>query len=82
MKKEELTELLKYCSPNSIYVVRYDNSIVEVACPFKVIALNKVSSLCTGKAYIVQGVKLSSDLKVVYVIHDVHFYYYHFDIEL
>ncbi len=70
MKKEELTELLKYCSPNSIYVVRYDNRIVEVICPFEVIALNNVNKLSTGKTYIVDGIRLSSDLRVVYVIND------------
>ena len=80
MKNEVYLELLKYSSPWSILVINDSNRIVELKCPFKVESRLSVGKINYGEEYNVIRVRLSTDLKVVFVVEGAHFYYYHFDI--
>lgn len=80
MNKSQLAELLKYCSPNQLYVVTWNNILKLLFCPFKVKAKRDIGSLRAGEQYWVREVKVTLELKTVYVIGDQAYYFYHFDI--
>lgn len=80
MKKEELAELLKYSSPWIIWVVTFDDRLIELKCPFKVVCRTDLGSLKSASQYSVSYVKFSTDLKIVFMINGSPYYYYHFDI--
>jgi len=80
MNDEELAEILKYCSPLELYVVTWNNLLKRLFCPFKVKALSNVGNLKKGKTYWVKAVKVTMELKTVYVIGGYSYYYHHFDI--
>lgn len=80
MKKKELIELLKYSSPESIWVVNYQNKLRELKCPFRVRAKYKIGRLEMGDVYFVTYVKLATNLKVVFMVDGLPYFYYHFEI--
>ena len=80
MNKKSLAELLKYSSPFSILVVTYKDEIVELHTPFYVLLKNDAGILKKGMKASVELVKLSFDLKTVFVIDMTPYYYWHFDI--
>lgn len=80
MNHKELAELLKYASPYSILVVNYQNKIMELKCPFKVLVKNEVGKLIKGRIEKVELVKLSTNLKTVFIVKGEAYYYYHFNI--
>ncbi len=80
MDQKDLVELLKYSSPYSILVVTYDNELVELFCPFIVFVKQDIGDLIRGDKASVIMVKLSSNLKTVFVIEDNAYYYFYFDI--
>lgn len=80
MNKNEIAELLKYASPYSILVVNYLNKIIELKVPFRVQLKNDVGNLVKGKTEEVELVKLSTNLKIVFMIDDKAYYFYHFNI--
>jgi hypothetical protein len=80
MKKNEMAELLKYASPYSILVVTYRNKIIELKVPFRVQIKNDVGNLIKGKIEEVELVKLSTNLKTVFVIKGDAYYYHWFNI--
>ncbi len=73
-------ELLKYASPKSIWVVNYENKLMELECPFNVKCINDIGFLKTGEIYQVSYIKLSTDFKIVYLIEGKLYFYYHFTI--
>ena len=82
MKNRELAELLKYSSSSSILVVTYNNKLIELFCPFHVLGKYKINLIKKNTLYTVSRIKLSSNLKIVFVINDKPYHYYHFDILL
>ncbi|MBA6153945.1 hypothetical protein [Gelidibacter maritimus] len=80
MNDKELSSLLKYSSPRELYIVTWNNLLKVLFCPFKVTVLNKVGQLKKGQIVLVEEVKITNDLKTVYIIKGVAYYYYHFDI--
>lgn len=80
MNREQLAELLRYSSPYSIWVVTYDNQIVELHCPFLVLVREDVGVLTKGNRAEVEMVKLSLELKTVFVVRGKPYFYWHFDI--
>ena len=80
MTKDELADFLKYSSPKELYIVTWNNVLEILYCPFKVIVLVSVGELEKGQSVWVQEVKITMELKTVYVINDKAYYYYHFDI--
>lgn len=80
MNKNEIAEIFKYCSPNSLLVVTYYNRLKELFCPFPVLVKQDVGDLKGGKYVKVELVKLSTNGKTVFIIKGKAYYYYHFDI--
>ena len=80
MSDKELSELLKYSSPKELYIITWNNLLKLLFCPFKVKVLNNVGQLIEGQIVFVEEVKVTNDLKTVYIINGVAYYYFHFDI--
>lgn len=80
MNEKDLVELLKYSSPYSILVVNQDNMLVELFVPFDVYIKHGIGDLIQGNNASVSMIKLSTNLKTVFVINDNAYYYFYFDI--
>lgn len=80
MNKNQLAEMLKYSSPNIIYIVTWNNLLKKVFCPFQVIVFSDVGELFKDQIVWVELVKVTPELKTIYIINGSAYYYYHFDI--
>jgi hypothetical protein len=80
INKNQLAEILKYCSPKVLYVVTCNNLLKKLFCPFKVRVLNPVGQLRRGEIVWVEEIKVTQELKTIYVINGQAYYYHHFDI--
>ncbi len=80
MTKKELAELLKYSSPLEIYVITWNNILKRMFCPFRVKVLQDIGALKKGQTVLVQEIKVTLELKTVYIINNEAYYYHHFDI--
>lgn len=80
MTKKELAELLKHSSPREIYVITWNNILKRLFCPFRVKVLQDIGTLKKGQIVLVQEIKVTLELKTVFIINNEAFYYYHFDI--
>ena len=80
MKDHDLAELLKYSSPKEIYVITWNNKLIKLKCPFRVIALNDIGWLKKGQIILVSEIKVTNEIKTVFIIEMNAYYYFHFDI--
>lgn len=80
MTKKELAELLKYSSPREIYVITWKNTLIKLFCPFEVLVLQDIGTLKTGQFVFVDEIKVTIELKTVFIIDTKAYYYYHFEI--
>lgn len=79
MTVENLAEQLRYSSPDSIYIVTWNNELKKLLTPFKVLVLMSIDEFDAGEIAWVEQVKVTSKLKTVFVINGKAYYYYHFD---
>ena len=80
MTKKELAELLKYSSPLEIYVITWKNTLIKLHCPFEVKILQDIGALKKGQFVFVDEIKVTIELKTVFIIDTKAYYYYHFEI--
>ena len=80
MNKEDLAEQLKYSSSEWIYIVTWNNILKQLFTPFKVAVLRPVGQLNKGQIVWVDQVKVTIDLKTVFVINGSAYHYYYFNI--
>lgn len=80
MTRSQLYELLKYSSPKEIYVITWNNILKRLFVPFNVTVLQDIGYLKKGQTVLVQEVKVTFELKTVYIINNEAYYYYHFNI--
>lgn len=80
MTRSQLSELLKYSSPLEIYVITHYGVLIRLFCPFKVMVLQDIGALKSGQIVLVQEIKVTLELKTVYIIDNEAYYYYHMDI--
>jgi hypothetical protein len=80
MTRSQLYELLKYSSSKEIYVITWNNILKRILCPFRVKVLQDIGTLKKGQVVLVQEVKVTLELKTVYIINNEAYYYHHFDI--
>ncbi len=80
MTKKELAELLKYSSPKEIYVITWNNVIKRIFSPFRVKVLKDIGVLKRGQVVLVSEVKVTLELKTVFMINGQAYYYNYFDI--
>lgn len=80
MTKKELAEQLKYSLPKELWVITWNNILKRLFCPFQVKVLQDIGTLRKGQIVLVDEVKVTSELKTVYLINEQAYYHYHFDI--
>ncbi|HEX8577916.1 MAG TPA: hypothetical protein VF677_16645 [Flavobacterium sp.] len=80
MTEKTLVELLKYSSPKEIYIITHYGVLIRVFSPFKVRALVKIKKIEKGNIVLVQEIKVTLELKTVYIIDKEPYYYYYFEI--
>ena len=66
MTKEQLAEILKYSSPNTLYIVTWNNLLKILFCPFEVVAKHQIGDLKEGEKVLVEAVKVTANLKTVF----------------
>jgi hypothetical protein len=80
MTDDEIAEVLKHCSPNSILIVNENNKLQELNCPFKVLVLTNIGKLKQYEIVKVEEVKVTRQLITVFLIKGNHYFYFHFEI--
>ena len=80
MSDQELAELLKHCNPKEIYVITWNNRLLRLKCPFRVEVITNVGLLLKGEIVLVTEIKVTKDIKTVFIIERNAYYYYHFAI--
>ena len=80
MDKKELAEQLKFSSSEWLYVVTWNNILKQIVCPFTVLVMTDIGPLKKGQIVWVQQVKVTMELKTVFVIDGRAYFYYHFQI--
>ena len=78
MDINELAEALMYSSSDSIYVVTWDNVLKQVFTPFKTVVLSDVGQLSKGEIVCVEQVKVTIQLKTVFIVDSKAYYHFHF----
>lgn len=77
MNQNNIIELTKLCSNNSLLVVN-KQGIYRLYCPFKAVCIQEVQSYIIGQEVIVIAVKMSIDYRLVYVIKGEGYYHHYF----
>ena len=77
MNKNNLKELSRICSNNSILVIN-TIGIYRLFTPFKVVCIVCIEMFEVGDVLEVNAVKMSSDYKLVYIIKDKGYYHHYF----
>lgn len=80
MKDRELADLLRNSSPKELWVITWNNLLKILFCPFKVMVKNDIGILKKDTIVWVEEVKVTQELKTVFIIKGVAYYYHHFDI--
>tara|TARA_R110000782_G_scaffold181182_1_gene271532 strand:- start:1418 stop:1678 length:261 start_codon:yes stop_codon:yes gene_type:complete len=80
MTDKQLIEILKYSHPNQLYVVTWNNLLKLLITPFKVSVLGQLEGFVLGEIVWVDEVKVTKELKTVFIIKGHAYNYYYFDI--
>ena len=80
MNEKQLAEILRYSSPNELYIVTWNNLLKLLITPFKALVINDVGALKKGELVWVSEVKITMELRTVYIIKGKAYYYDHFEI--
>lgn len=80
MNEKDLADLLKYSSPKQLYIVTWNNLLKLLFCPFKAHVKHDIGTLKKGQIVWVEEVKITEEIKTVYIVKGVAYYYHHFEI--
>ena len=80
MTRSQLSELLKYSSPREIYVITDYGVLIRLFCPFPVKVLQDIGTLKSGQTVLVDEIKVTLELKTVYIIDNDAYFFHHFNI--
>ena len=78
MDINELAEELKYFSSDSVYVITWNNALKQVFTPFRIAVISNVGQLSIGEVVWVQKVKVTYQLKTVFIVEGKAYYHFHF----
>jgi len=81
-REEYLKELLKWVSSDSILVIDKSGKLRRVYVPFWVVSLVDFPDITKEEKVPVDAIKLTVEIKEVYVIRGVHYYIIYFKIIL
>jgi hypothetical protein len=76
--RKTLEEINRYCSPNSILIIDRSGKLKRLVCPFAVMTLPFFPVSTIKGVTMVDAVKLSQDLLMVYRVDKVLYPYYYF----
>jgi hypothetical protein len=80
--EQYLKELLKWISPDSLLVIDKKGLLRRIYCPFKVICLVTFPEIKQGEKVHVDAVKLTVEVKEVFIIKGTAYYIIYFKIIL
>lgn len=80
MNKKEIAQILKFSSPNVLYVVDENNQLLKLECPFKVLVLVSVGELKKGVIESVSQVKVTNKLITVFCVKEKLYWCCYFEI--
>lgn len=80
MSDDDLADVLKYSSPDTLYIITWNNLLKELFCPFQVVVKHQIGELEMGELVLVENVKVTVKLKTVYMVKGRAYYYDHFEI--
>lgn len=80
MEDYELADVLKYSSPKELYVITYYNVLKLLFCPFRAEVLSDVGMLRKGQLVWVSDVKVTIELKTIFIITGKAYHYHSFEI--
>ena len=80
MNKQDLAWQLSHSSSKWIYVITWDNLLKQLFTPFRVSVLKPVGPLKKGQIVWVDQVKVTMELRTVFIIEGGAYYYYYFNI--
>lgn len=75
MSDDELADVLKYSSPDTLYIITWNNLLKKLFCPFQVMVKHQIGDLEKGELVWVEKVKVTVKLKTVYVVRGRAYYY-------
>jgi hypothetical protein len=81
-KEKYLQELLKWISSDSLLVMDKSGNLKRLYCPFKVICLVNFPVISRGEKVFVDAVKLTVEIREVYIISGVAYHIAYFTITL
>ena len=80
MMDKDLAEQLEHSSSEWVYIVTWNNLLKQLFTPFDVEVIRSVGELEIGQIVWVSQVKVTPQLKTVYIIEGKAYYFFHFDI--
>ena len=80
MSNKELAELLKFSSPNIIYVVNWQNRLMKLHTPFKLLVLQDIGGLFQGQIVECTEIKVTYEGKMVFCVEGKLYHTIYFDI--
>lgn len=80
MSDKELVEFLKDISPTELLIVNSKGKLEVLVCPFKVILKEDVAFLKKYQIVYVTFIKVTRDIKMVFIIEEKPFFADHFSI--
>ena len=80
MTDKQLAEILKYSSPNELYIITWNNLLKLLITPFKVCLIKDLEGFSLGTILWVDEVKVTKELKTVFIIKGRAYNYHHFHI--
>lgn len=78
MSDDELADVLKYSSPDALFIITWNNLLKKLFCPFQVMVKNQIGELEKGEIVWVDSVKVTVKLKTVFMVKGRAYYYDHF----
>lgn len=81
-KEKYLNELLKWISSDSLLVIDGSGNLRRIYCPFKVVCLVSFPELIKGQKVSVDAIKLTVEVKEVYIIRGTAYHIAYFMITL
>ena len=73
-----ISDINKYCHPNSLLTIDARGKLIRLYCPFKVMAICDIHYFKADQIVDVVAVKISDDLIMLYVIRQIAYPYYFF----
>lgn len=80
MTRKELADILKYSFSNELLVITHYGVLIQLFCPIKVQVIKDIGTLKKKQIVFVDEIKVTLELKTVYIISNKGYYYYHFEI--